>query len=257
MAEQLKSLLEFAEETARQAGQITLEYYQQAIQPEYKGDDSPVTIGDRKAEQYIRERIEQTYPEHGIVGEEYGEKETPGTTHRWIIDPIDGTKAFVRGVSLYSVLLALEIEGEVEVGVAYFPALNEMVAAATGLGCRWNGKKAQVSGISDLSQAFLVHSDVYNFTRYQRDRAWEKIQENVYACAGWGDAYGHALVATGRAEIMLDPIMHIWDCGPFIPILKEAGGYFGDWQGKETIAAGEALSTNGALLDQVLEILNK
>jgi myo-inositol-1(or 4)-monophosphatase len=257
MTDNLKSLLDFTVETARLAGKITLDYYQQGVQPDYKGDNSPVTIADQKAEQLIRSRIEQYYPEHGIIGEEYSDKESSSGAHRWLIDPIDGTKAFVRGVPLYAVLLGLEIDGIVEVGAAYLPALDEMVAAATGAGCWWNDHKASVSEVNDLQQASIVHGDFLNFERYDRGEAWERIKSKTYIRAGWGDAYGHVLVATGRAEIMLDPIMNVWDCGPFPPILKEAGGYFGDWSGNPVIDKGEALSTNAALLPEVLNIIQE
>ncbi len=141
MSESLQSYLDFATETAHLAGRLTLGYFQAGVRPDLKPDDSPVTIADRQAEELIRARIEKTYPSHAIVGEEFGAKETAGASHRWFVDPIDGTKSFIRGVPLYGVLLGLEIEGTVEVGAAYFPALDDMVYAASGLGCWWNGRR--------------------------------------------------------------------------------------------------------------------
>ena len=155
--DQLSGYLDFMTETAYLAGRLTLGYYQSGLAVDYKADNSPVTIADRKAEELIRGRIEHSYPEHAIVGEEFGLKESQGASHRWIIDPIDGTKSFMRGVPLYGVLLGLEIDGQVEVGAAYFPALDEMIAAATGLGCWWNGRPAHVSAI-DGSQAGVFHN---------------------------------------------------------------------------------------------------
>lgn len=257
MVNTLEPYLEFATETAYLAGRLTLGYFQAGVQPDFKADDSPVTVADRRAEELIRQRIEQRYPGHAIVGEEYGVKETDGTSHRWIVDPIDGTKAFTRGVPLYGVLIGLEIEGAVQVGVSYFPALNEMVAAATGLGCWWNGRRARVSPVDDIGRAYISCSDVGGFVQYGRGPAWERIARRAYVRAGWGDAYGHALVATGRLEVMLDPIMAVWDCGPFPPILQEAGGYFGDWQGQPTIYGSEGFSTSQALLPSVLELLQE
>ncbi len=137
--------LEFATETAWQAGQLTLGYFQTGLHPDLKDDDSPVTVADRKSEQLIRHRIESHYPNYGILGEEYGEAAAQGSERRWIVDPIDGTRSFVRGVPLYAVLIALEVGDDVPVGVAYFPALGEMLAAADGLGCWWNGRPARVS----------------------------------------------------------------------------------------------------------------
>jgi myo-inositol-1(or 4)-monophosphatase len=255
MANTLQPYLEFATETAYLAGRLTLGYFQAGVQPDFKADDSPVTVADRRAEELIRQRIEGRYPGHAIVGEEYGVKEGDGASHRWIVDPIDGTKAFTRGVPLYGVLIGLEIEGTVQVGVSYFPALDEMVAAATGLGCWWNGRRAHVSPAGDIGRAYVSCSDVGGFVQYGRGEAWERLAGQAYVRAGWGDAYGHALVATGRLEIMLDPIMAVWDCGPFPPILQEAGGYFGDWQGQPTIYGNEGLSTTHALLPSVLELL--
>lgn len=258
MKENLRALLDFAIETAHLAGRLTLGYYQVGLQPDFKADDSPVTIADKKAEELIRSRIEKNFPTHEILGEEFGHGENfQHASHRWVIDPIDGTKAFTRGIPLYSVLLGLEIENKVEVGVAYFPALDEMVAAATGEGCWWNGRRTRVSDVSDLSRAYVAFSDPRLFDQYNRRDDWEKIKNATYHRGGWGDAYGYALIATGRAELMLDPIMDAWDCGPFPPILSEAGGYFGDWKGNRTIWANEALGTTNVLLEQVLKLIEK
>jgi histidinol-phosphatase len=255
MSESLRRYLDFAAETAYLAGRLTLGYFQTGVRPDLKADDTPVTIADRRAEELVRHRIEKHYPRHAIVGEEYGTKEVGGASHRWFVDPIDGTKSFVRGVPLYAVLIGLEIEGSVKVGVAYFPALDEMIAAASGEGCWWNGRRAHVSDVPTLQQALVTFSDVASFARYGRSGAWERIKQTTYYRAGWGDAYGHLLVATGRAELMLDPIMNAWDCAPFPPILREAGGYFGDWQGNPTIHGNEALSTTQVLLPEVLKLI--
>jgi histidinol-phosphatase len=257
MAESLRQYLEFAAETAHLAGRLTLGHFQAQIRPELKEDQTPVTLADRQAEELIRSRIEERYPRHAILGEEYGAKESKGATHRWLIDPIDGTRSFVRGVPLYAVLIGLEIEGKVEVGVAYFPALDEMIAAATGEGCWWNGRRARVSDVPSLQQAVVAFSDVANFGQRGRAAEWKRIEQSTHYRAGWGDAYGHALVATGRVELMLDPVMSPWDCGPFPPILGEAGGYFGDWQGNWTIYGGEAMSVTQGLLPEVLALMRE
>lgn len=252
----LSEFLSFAEETAREGGRLTLEYFlTDAASPEFKGDDTPVTIADKKAEELIRERIAASYPDHEIVGEEFGE--TSGDSeYRWIIDPIDGTKSFVHGVPLYAVLLALEIKGKVEIGCAYFPALDEIVSGANGIGAFWNGAPCRVSEESRLDRAVCAHIDTAYFAKNGKGEAWHRLQNAVYYNAGWCDAYGYLLVATGRAEVMLDPVMAVWDCGPFPPILREAGGYFGDWSGNEgRIDAGEALATNRHLKDEVVAVL--
>lgn len=250
-----RTYLEFATETAWQAGQLTLGYYQTGIRPEFKADDSPVTIADRRSEEFIRSRIEATFPTHAIVGEEFGLKETAGATFRWIIDPIDGTKSFVRGVPLYSVLLGLEVEGQPRLGVAYFPALNEMVAAAEGDGCWWNGRPCRVSTRSRLKDGVVVHANTATFAHYGHGPAWERIQQAAGYCAGWCDSYGYVLVATGRAELALDPIMSVWDCAALYPIVNEAGGFFGDWQGNPTIYGRDAIATPTTLLPEVLALI--
>ena len=253
----LSELLNFAVETVHAAGRLTLAYFQTGIQPEFKKDDSPVTIADRKAEELIRARIEKKYPRHAIVGEEHGDKPVDGATHRWFIDPIDGTKSFIRGVPLYAVLLGLEIEGKSQIGAVYFPALDEMIYAASGLGCFCNGRRTQVCQTESLAKSFVSFTEAASFEKFGKFDAWQRLIKKCYYSPGWSDAYGHALVATGRLEIMLDPIMNPWDCGPFPVILREAGGYFGDWRGNETIYAKEALSTTQRLLPEVLKILNE
>ncbi len=254
----LRPYLDFATDLAYRAGRLTLGYYQTGLRPDFKADDTPVTAADRAAEDFIRRAIEQRYPRHAIVGEEFGASAvTPSgdETFRWLIDPIDGTKAFLRGVPLYAVLIGLEIEGQSRVGVAYFPALDEMLCAADGLGCWWNGRRARVSEVVTLDRAFVCFTESHEMTRHGHGQAWERIQRAVYTTRGWSDAYGYLLVATGRAEAMLDPIMSLWDCGPFPPIFREAGGYFGDWNGNPTHTAREALATNAALLPQILRLL--
>lgn len=254
-AQRYRRYLDFAVETAYLAGRLTLGYFQADTPAGFKSDGTPVTEADRKAEEVIRHRIEKRYPGHAVIGEEYGATGGEKETHRWIIDPIDGTKSFIHGVPLYGVLIGLEIDGIVEVGVVYFPALDEMVAAATGNGCHLNGRPVRVSAVTNLNRATVAFTDAGSFSACNRGAAWEKIQRATWFRAGWGDAYGHCLVATGRAELMLDPVMNLWDCAPFPPILKEAGGFFGDWQGTPTIYGNEAMSTTPALLPAVLALI--
>ena len=252
----LREYMDFAAQTAYEAGRLTLGYFRtEALGTELKADDTPVTVADREAEKLIRARTLARYPGHTVVGEEYGAEGREGASHRWILDPIDGTRAFVRGVPLYGVLIGLEIEGRCEVGAAYFPALDEMVYAATGEGCFCNGRRCVVAGTKTLGEGILTFTDASSFEEHGREDAFRRLQEAAGGSRGWSDAYGHALVATGRVELMLDPIMNSWDCAPFPPILREAGGYFGDWSGNETIYAGEALSTTRNLLPDVLRLI--
>ncbi len=258
MPESLSEYLDFARKIAYEAGQETLNYFQRDLQPEIKADGSPVTLADRAAEHLIRSAIEEKFPGHAIIGEEFGAQDGDGSAaHRWIIDPIDGTKSFISGVPLYAVLIGLEIEGRVEVGVANFPALGEMVSASTGLGCWWNGKPAQVSTKTRLSEAIVSFTDFGAFAAYGCEEAFIRLARRSWYRPGWSDAYGYMLASTGRIEVMLDPIMAVWDCGPFPPIFREAGGYFGDWEGNETIYTTRALATSLTLLPEVLAVLNE
>ncbi|MDX1993971.1 MAG: histidinol-phosphatase [bacterium] len=250
----LASTLDFALDAVWQAGRITLGYFQTGTPVERKSDDSPVTLADREAERKLRQLIEQAYPDHGIVGEEYGET-APNAALKWIIDPIDGTKSFVAGVPLYANLLAL-VEGDrARVGVMHFPALNETVYAAEELGCFWNGRRTRVSTVNQLSQATLLASDVNHFESKGKGAAWEKLIKATYIQRTWGDAYGYALVATGRAEVMLDARMQVWDCAPLQVVMEEAGGTFTDWKGNATIYGGESIATNGHLYNAVMQII--
>ena len=250
-----REFLEFAVGAAWQAGRQTLGHYQTGVAVDRKIDRSVVTIADRDAEQLLRHLIAAQFPDHTIVGEEFGHDDRQ-SSHRWIIDPIDGTNTFVRGVPFYGVLIALEIEGAPVVGVTYFPALDEMISAASGLGCYWNGRRARVSAVTSLAEACIAYTD----SRGMRERlggGWDVLLETTALQRGWGDCYGHCLVATGRADIMLDPRMNPWDCAALIPIVEEAGGRFTDWQGRVTIDGGDALSTNGALHDETLARLRR
>jgi histidinol phosphatase-like enzyme (inositol monophosphatase family) len=249
----LESLLEFSLSATQEAGKITLEYFQTNLKIERKADQSPVTIADRRSEEKIREMIGRFFPNHGIVGEEFGETKGAGE-YTWYIDPIDGTQAFVRGVPIYGVLLGLAKRNELVVGVAHMPALNETVSAAVGQGCYWNGRKASVSQTSQLRDAFFCHAGAEYFQETGRLEVYQKLVSETHRQRTWGDCYGHILVATGRADLCVDPILSPWDAAPMIPILKEAGGSFSDWKGKETIFQKEGISVNQKLRDHVLRI---
>ncbi|MDA0335561.1 MAG: inositol monophosphatase family protein [bacterium] len=252
MSESLKAELEFAVDTAWAVGRISLRYFQTGVQADMKSDDSPVTIADRESESEIRQRLKGAFPADGLIGEEFGE-DVGSSGRRWFIDPIDGTKSFVAGVPLFGVLLGLEdVDGSILVGAVYLPALDDMVFAGRGEGAWWNGRRARVSTITDLSVATVCYTSSTSFARHNRQGAWEALTRHTKLARGWGDCYGHVLVATGRAEAMLDPIMNPWDCGPFPVILEEAGGSFTDWQGTTTIHGSDAVSTNGHLRDEIL-----
>ena len=245
---ELNELLEFAVDLARGAGEITLRYFRKKPETSTKSDGSYVTIADREAESYLRKRIGERFPDDGILGEEEGELQ--GTSgRRWILDPIDGTFAFVHGVPLYGVLIAVEIAGEMVVGVVNIPALGEIVSAAKGVGCFLNGEPARVSNTPELKDAVLLSTGFV--------RATELLQERAKVSRTWGDCDGYVLVATGRADVMLDPVMNLWDCAPLLPIMEEAGGTFTDWRGVRTADGGNAIATNGLLFDEVLKLVNE
>jgi histidinol phosphatase-like enzyme (inositol monophosphatase family) len=251
---ELEHLLDFAVRLARAAGDITCRHFKGSFVAERKADRSFVTIADREAERNLRAGIERAFPQDGILGEEEGEK-IGASERRWIIDPVDGTFSFVHGVPLYAVLIGLEIDGESVLGVANLPAMNELVYAARGLGCFWNDRPAHVSATQSLSEALLLATDFGTCEQYGFGPAAQALQQKVNARRTWGDAYGYVLVATGRADIMLDPVMNVWDCAALSPIVEEAGGTFTDWQGVRTIHGGNAISTNGLLFDDVMETI--
>lgn len=252
----LRSFLDFALEAAWQAGRITLGFFQSEITVEHKSDNSPVTVADRQAEARIIQLIQRYWPDHAILGEEFGEQ-GGGSGLQWIIDPIDGTRSFIAGVPLYATLIALvELETGVPlIGVAHFPALGETVYASQGGGCYWNSRPARVSTVSSLADALILASDLGTFGRVGKASAWQRMIGASKIQRTWGDAYGYALVATGRAEIMVDPAMSIWDCGPLQVIMEEAGGTFTDWEGTPTIFGGNSIATNGLLLEAVMNLV--
>jgi histidinol phosphatase-like enzyme (inositol monophosphatase family) len=248
----LRELVDFALEAAWLAGKVTLEYFQTALVADVKADASPVTIADRRAEELLRDAISRRYPGHAILGEEYGETGAPDARYRWVLDPIDGTVSFVRGVPLYGVMVACEREGAAVVGVVHMPALGETVGAAKGEGCYWNGRRARASTVERLEDALVLATETRSMAKYGRGEGYERLRAKAKLERTWGDCYGHLLVATGRAEAMLDPVMKIWDCAALLPIVEEAGGTFTDWSGRATHTGGEAVSTNGRLFDAVM-----
>jgi histidinol-phosphatase len=257
---ELRPRLALAVEAAREAGRITLEYFRRDdLRIELKGDDTPVTEADRRAEQHLRERIAAAFPEDGVLGEELAERR--GTSgFRWILDPIDGTKSFIHGVPLYSTLVGVECEEQSVLGVIHVPALDECVHAARGLGAWYScggqsPRRASVSQRQPLAKALFVTSEVINFEKTGRRAAYDRLQAATRLTRTWGDGYGYLMVATGRADLMVDPIMALWDAAALPPILEEAGGSFTDWQGNPAYRAGEGVATNGLLLADALAAL--
>jgi histidinol phosphatase-like enzyme (inositol monophosphatase family) len=221
---------------------------------EVKSDGSPVTIADRSAEDSARAWIASRFPEDGVLGEEMG-LDRPEAPRRWIVDPIDGTKTFVRGVPLWGTLVAV-CEGEsILAGAAYFPALDEMLSAAPRLGCWWNGKRCNVSATRMLNEATVLTTDERFAGDASQRAAWQRLSDAASVSRTWGDCYGYLLVATGRAEVMVDGRMSPWDSAAILPAIVEAGGSFTDWSGKPTAFGTNAIATNAALAAPVRSIL--
>lgn len=235
----------------REAGDRTLRWFQsRALEVTRKVDGTPVTAADRDAERFLRERLAEAFPGDGVLGEEEGP--TAGTTgRRWIIDPIDGTKAFTCGVPLYSNLLALEDEHGIAVGVVNLPALGETVWAGRGLGCWSERGRAAVSDHPTLDGAYVMSS---SFSTWPAGRV-AALEAAGAVLRTWGDGYGYALVATGRVAAMVDPVVAPYDIGPMPVLLSEAGGRFTDLAGEDTIESGSGVASNGHVHDQLLTIL--
>ena len=245
-------LVDEAVALAHLAGELTLRYFRSAdLQVDLKGDGTPVTAADQGAERLLRDELAGRYPDDAILGEE--EPESSGRSgRRWIIDPIDGTKAFTHGVPLYSNLLALEDEHGIAIGVINLPALGETVYAGRGLGCFSNGAPASVSSRSGLEGAYLTSSGYGSWT----DATLLAAKHAGIELRTWGDGYGYALVATGRAEAMLDPAAELYDLAPMPVILAEAGGTFTDVDGQPGPGRGSGLATNGLIHDELLALLS-
>jgi len=258
-AADIAARLELARTIGREAGQFTLQYFQQEnFDVERKSDRSPVTVADRGAEKLLRDLILAAYPSDGIIGEEWGTVEGQSGIN-WILDPIDGTKSFISGVPLYGTMIGIEHGGRSLAGYVYIPGLDEGVYASAGQGT-WHfrgqqpPRRATVSKKQTLGEGLVVTSQVDTFAKRGANDVFHRLEQAAYITRTWGDCYGYLLVATGRAEVMIDPMLNVWDAAAVQPIIEEAGGTFTDWQGTPTIHAGEAVATNGLVLDVVLAV---
>jgi histidinol phosphatase-like enzyme (inositol monophosphatase family) len=251
---ELANLLEIARRAAQVAGSVIMPLYATGLAVELKADRTPVTEADRRAELAIREFLARECPGHGILGEEFGE--TPGDgRHRWILDPIDGTKSFIHRVPLFGTLVALERDGEPVVGVIACHAAGETASAARGLGAFLNGERTHVSPVERLEDATLSMTS-YARTAAMHPRGFASLVSRCGLARAWGDCYGYLMVAAGRAEIMLDPEMSIWDAAALYPVITEAGGGFSQWDG--TPGVGDSVvATNGVLHPAVLSALRE
>lgn len=247
-------LLDTAVAAAKLAGRHTLNFFGRGTAVEFKADQSPVTQADKEAELIVRDEILKAFPAHSVLGEEHGTV-AGDPDYQWVIDPIDGTKSFIHGVPLYSTLVGLQVKGKPAVGVIYLPATDDIVFAATGLGCFHNDAPTNVSTVDTLADALICCSDVV--MALDRSDAYLTLARQCKYSRTWGDAYGYYLVATGRAEVMLDPEMNPWDCAAIIPVIQEAGGWCSDWSGHPRIDGGDLFATNAKLAKQVQHVLER
>jgi histidinol-phosphatase len=249
-------LLEAALDAARIAGGIALRYFRGDVRVTHKADQTPVTQADHEAEVAIVDRLRPAFSDIGFLGEEFGAQGRQ--SRRWIVDPIDGTKNFVRGIPYWATLLALEEDGDVTLGVVHSPATGELFWARRGHGAWADGVPLRVSTVSHLADAMLVHSSLNLLRRVDAGRCWDgfvRLVDRTDRQRGFGDYFGYTFVLRGQAELMLEADVKPWDIAPFKVLFEEAGGRFSDFTGRPTIYSGTALASNGRLHDEALELL--
>jgi histidinol-phosphatase len=247
---QLDRALAAAADAARAAATIALGYYHGAFEVTIKPDRTPVTQADRESEQAIVGILRAAFPDVGVLGEEFGAQGQ--SSRRWIIDPIDGTKNFVRGIPIWATLIALEDEGEVVAGVIHNPAVGEMYTARRGGGAHRNGQPVRVSGVAELGAAYLIHAGLNILRRGPNWEGFLRLVDDTDRQRGFGDYLGYGLVADGRAEIYAEAGLKPWDLAPCKIVVEEAGRRFSYFDGRPTIYTGTALATNGRLHDEVV-----
>lgn len=239
---------------AQAVSDIIGDYYRSPIEVESKNDDSPVTIADRKTETRLRELILEKYPDHGILGEEYGDH-NPGADFRWILDPIDGTKSFIAGVPLFGTLIALAYQGVPRVGLIYQPITGEFMIGDSHKTI-FNDRQVKLRTPADLSEATVLATDCSDIEHYQNLDAFHRLIKQAGMHRTWGDCYGYMLVAAGLADVMIDPIMSPWDINALVPIIEGAGGVITDYQGKDVLKGNSSVAAHESIHAQVIEILN-
>jgi histidinol-phosphatase len=250
-----RSRYELAVVAARQAGQHALRYFDSGLTVEWKQDRSPVTVADREAEALLRTTLLGAFPRDGFLGEESGD--TPGTSgFRWIIDPIDGTRSFVRGIPIWATLVGLEYQDEQIAGVAELPAMGQTYRALRGDGAYRGERRIRVSDVATLQDAILFYSSISWFVRAGRRDEFLTLSLKTQRQRGFGDFYGFVLVAQGSGELMIEHGVHSWDVAALKPIVEEAGGRFSDWDGTPTIHRTDVIASNGRLHDVALRILH-
>ncbi|HUO65760.1 MAG TPA: inositol monophosphatase family protein [Terriglobales bacterium] len=242
-------------EAARAAGEIAMKYYRGGFEVTIKADQTPVTQADQEAEKAIRAILSRATPGFGFLGEEFGQEGS--TSHRWIIDPIDGTKNFVRHIPIWAVLIALEEEGQVTTGVVHNPVTGELFWARTGEGAWANGERIHVSPCAAMGDAMLLHSSLNLLKRVGYWDGFVRLVDATSRQRGFGDYYGYCLVAAGKGEIYAEADLKPWDAAPMKILIEEAGGRLTDFEGKPDIYTGSVLATNGLLHAEALRLLRR
>lgn len=239
---------------AKAAGEVALHYFRTHLTVETKADLTPVTRADRECESKIVEILSARFPDIGFLGEELGERS--GTRNaRWIIDPIDGTKNFIRGIPFFATLIALEEESEITAGVMYAPAINDLLYARKGQGAFAQGRPIHVSAVARLKDAMLIHGGLKDLKVRPCWRPFLRLVDGTARQRGFGDSLGHSVVSCGQAEVALEPEIKPWDVAATKIIVTEAGGRFSDFSGSASIYTGSAVISNGRVHDEVIAIL--
>jgi len=242
-------------ELADTADRIAMRYFRHHPRVDRKPDRTLVTQADTAIEKTLRERIDARYPSHGVLAEEFGDR-SANQEIRWIIDPIDATHSYLRGVPAFATLIALERAGELELGVISAPALHERWHAVRGAGA-WAGKRPlHVSSIDRLEDAQVFYASRSAFIAVGNERGFDAVVSGTWRDRGFGDFWGYALVAEGAGEAMFEPELYSWDLAAPLILIEEAGGRLTDFKGKRTYAGGNAVASNGLLHETILERLN-
>jgi myo-inositol-1(or 4)-monophosphatase len=244
----------FIEELAAVSSAVVRRHYLGGVAVETKADSTPVTVADRRAEEVMRALIAQRYPDHGIVGEEFGDTRLDAR-YRWILDPIDGTKAFVANCYLFGTLIALTRDGRPILGAIANPLVGH-VLVGTGSECFLGGRRVRVRDCSRIEEATLLTTDHWNVARHRNGTAFEALARRARLYRTWGDCHGYFLVATGGADIMADPVLSLWDIMALIPVVEGAGGRITDWNGEDPVGADSIIASAGPLHDEVVRLLN-
>jgi histidinol-phosphatase len=250
----MDDVLNTAIAAARASGEIALRYFRTNLTVETKADRTPVTRADRECEAKIVEILSARFPEHGFLGEELGERSGKSDA-RWIIDPIDGTKNFIRGIPFFATLIALEEAGEVTAGIMYAPAINDLLYAQKGQGAFANGKQVHVSEVADLPHAMLIHGGLKDLRVRPYWQSFLRLVDATGRQRGFGDALGHSIVICGQAEVALEPEIKPWDVAATKIIITEAGGRYSDFAGSPSLYTGSAVISNGLVHEEVINIL--